>query len=236
MSLSNDGDDVSGSPAGYIPAMRPARLDPLFAPLTTLKGVGAKLEGLYARLLGTEGPPRVVDLLFHLPSGLIDRRARPTLAEAQPGAIVTVEVLVEKHRPAPPGKSRAPYKVLVSDESGDLTLVWFNAHRSRIEQMCPVGETRVVSGRIELFDGIRQMVHPDRVVTPEQAATMPLMEPVYPLTEGLGSGHVRRAAEAALARLPALAEWIDPHLVARERWPAFGLALRAVHALSLIHI
>ncbi len=209
--------------------MRPTRLDPLFAPLTTLKGVGAKLEGLYARLLATEGPPRVVDLLFHLPSGLIDRRARPTLAEAAPGAIVTLSVLVEKHRPAPPGKSRAPYKVLVSDETGDLTLVWFNAHRSRIEQMCPVGETRIVSGWIELFDGMRQMVHPDRVLAPDQAATMPLMEPVYPLTEGLGSGHVRRAAEAALARLPVLPEWLEPRHLARQGWPDFATALKRMH-------
>ncbi len=209
--------------------MRPTRLDPLFAPLTTLKGVGAKLEGLYAKLLASEGPPRVVDLLFHLPSGLIDRRSRPTLAEAVPGAIVTLAVLVERHRPAPPGKSRAPYKVLVSDETGDLTLVWFNAHRSRIEQMCPVGETRIVSGRIELFDGMRQMVHPDRVLAPEQAATMPMMEPVYPLTEGLGSGHVRRAAEAALARLPILPEWLEPRHLAREGWPDFATALRRMH-------
>jgi ATP-dependent DNA helicase RecG len=210
--------------------MRPARLDPLFASLTSLKGVGGKLEGLYKRLLDTEGPPRVVDLLFHLPSGVIDRRARPTLAEAVPGAIVTVEVLIEKHRPSPPGKSRAPYRVQTSDETGDLTLVWFNAHRSRIEQMCPVGETRVVSGRIELFDGMRQMVHPDRVVTPEQAATMPLLEPVYPLTEGLASGFVRRAAEAALLRLPKLPEWLDARLLERERWPDFAAALNRVHA------
>jgi ATP-dependent DNA helicase RecG len=210
--------------------MRPARLDPLFASLTALKGVGSKLEGLYRRLLDTEGPPRVIDLLFHLPAGVIDRRARPTLAEAVPGAIVTVEVLIEKHRPSPPGKARAPYRVQTSDETGDLTLVWFNAHRSRIEQMCPVGETRIVSGRIELFDGMRQMVHPDRVVTVEQAATMPLIEPIYPLTEGLASGFVRRAAEAALARLPRVPEWLDPRLIERERWPDFATALRGVHA------
>ncbi len=209
--------------------MRPSRLDPLFAPLTSLKGVGPKFEGLYARLLGTEGPPRVIDLLLHLPHTIIDRRARPTLAEAVPGAIVTVEVLIEKHRPSPPGKARAPYRVLASDETGDITLVWFNAHRGRIEQMCPVGETRVVSGRIELFDGMRQMVHPDRVLTAEQAASMPMMEPVYPLTEGLASGHVRRAAEAALDRLPPLAEWLDARLKDRHSWPAFSAALRTVH-------
>jgi ATP-dependent DNA helicase RecG len=209
--------------------MRPARLDPLFASLTSVKGVGGKLEGLFKRLLGTEGPPRVIDLLFHLPSGLIDRRARPALAEAVPGAIVTVEVLVERHRPPPPGKTRAPYRVLVSDATGDLTLVWFNAHRSRIEALCPVGETRVVSGRIELFDGMRQMVHPDRVLTAEQAATMPLVEPVYPLTEGLAAGVVRRAAEGALQRLPGLSEWQDARHVALRGWPDFATALRRVH-------
>jgi ATP-dependent DNA helicase RecG len=209
--------------------MRPARLDPLFAPLVTLKGVGPRLEGLYKRLLDTAGPPRVIDLLFHLPASVIDRRSRPTLAEAVPGEIVTVEVLIEQHRPAPPGKSRAPYRVVTSDETGDLTLVWFNAHRVRIEQICPVGETRIVSGRIELFDGMRQMVHPDRVVTPEQAATMPLVEPVYPLTEGLGSGLVRKASEAALARLPTLPEWQDPRLRERQAWPLFGAALAQVH-------
>ncbi|MFN3855633.1 MAG: ATP-dependent DNA helicase RecG [Phreatobacter sp.] len=209
--------------------MRPARLDPLFASLTSVKGVGGKLEGLFKRLLGTEGPPRVIDLLFHLPSGLIDRRARPTLAEAVPGAIVTVEVLVERHRPPPPGKTRAPHRVLVTDATGDLTLVWFNTHRSRIEALCPVGETRVVSGRIELFDGMRQMVHPDRVLTVEQAATMPLVEPVYPLTEGLAAGIVRRAAEGALQRLPGLGEWQDARHVARRGWPDFATALRRVH-------
>lgn len=210
--------------------MRSERLNGLFQPLDRLKGVGPKLEGLFKRLIGTEGPPRVIDLLFHLPTGVIDRRARPTLAEAEPGAIVTVEVLIERHRPAPPGKGRAPYRVLATDETGDITLVWFNVHRSRIEQMCPVGETRVVSGRIELFDGMRQMVHPDRVMTVEQAATMPMLEPVYPLTEGLAAGLVRRAAGAALEKLPELPEWLDGPLVASRRWPDFSSALREVHA------
>ncbi|QCI68180.1 ATP-dependent DNA helicase RecG [Phreatobacter stygius] len=210
--------------------MRPTRLDPLFAPIGTLKGVGPKLEALFARLLDTDGPPRVADLLFHLPSGLIDRRARPTLAEAQAGQIVTVEVSIDRHRPAPPGKSRAPYRVQCSDHTGDLTLVWFHAHRARIEELCPVGETRIVSGTIELFDGMRQMVHPDRVVTAEQFATMPLIEPVYPMTEGLGSALIRRAGDAALARLPKLPEWQDRHLIDRRAWPDFGTALRSVHA------
>lgn len=208
--------------------MRPARLDPLFAPLATLKGVGPKLEGLFARLLDTPGPPRVVDLLLQPPHSLIDRRARPTIAGAARGAIVTLEVLIESHR-VPGGGSRAPHRVFVSDETGDMILAFFKIPRQTVERMLPVGETRIVSGRIEIYDGMRQMVHPDRILTLDQAATMPLVEPVYPLTEGLSAGVVRRAARAAVDRLPTLAEWGEPHLVAKRGFPTFAEALRAVH-------
>ena len=211
-----------------MPPMRPARLDPLFAPMTTLKGVGGKLEGLFKRLLGTEGPPRVLDILFHAPSGLVDRRSRPTIADAVPGELVTLEVRIEKHRPTPRG-SKAPYRVLVSDDTGDMTLGWFKAIDRRIQELCPVGETRVISGTVQLYDGMRQMMHPDRVLTLEQAATMPPVEAIYPLTEGLSAGVVRRAAQAALARLPRLTEWQDTHYLARAGSPSFGSALAALH-------
>ena len=172
--------------------MRPDVLSPLFASLTSLPGVGPKLEMLYARLLDREAP-RVVDLLFHLPSGAIDRRARPKLNEVQPGQVVTVSVTVEEHRPAPPHRSRAPYRILTSDDTGTLTLTYFNARRDYLEKLLPVGETRYVSGTAEFYDGMLQMVHPDRVVDEKGFASLPLVEPVYPLTEGLAPGNVRRA-------------------------------------------
>src|SRR5262245_14457116 len=107
--------------------MRPSLLDPLFASLTALPGVGPKLGDLFDRLLGEAGKrARVIDLLFHAPVGVIDRRARPTIAQAEPGALVTLRVRVAAHRPAPPGRARAPYRVLVEDETGDVTLVFFH--------------------------------------------------------------------------------------------------------------
>ena len=181
--------------------MRPPVLNPLFASLTSLPGVGPKLEKLYARLLDREAP-RVVDLLFHLPSGAIDRRARPKLRDVQPGQVVTVAVTVDKHRPSPPHRSRAPYRIYAHDDTGDLTLTYFNARRDYLEKLLPVGEMRYVSGTAEFYDGMLQMVHPDRVVDEAGFAALPLVEPVYPLTEGLALGNVRRAMDGALARLP----------------------------------
>jgi ATP-dependent DNA helicase RecG len=164
-----------------------------------------------------------------LPSGTVDRRARPKLNEVQAGQVVTVAVTVGRHRPGPPHRSRAPYRIYTSDDTGTLTLTYFNARKDYLEKLLPVGETRYVSGTAELYDGELQMVHPDRVVDEQGFANLPLVEPVYPLTEGLAAGNVRRAMEGALARLPDLPEWQDDAWVARERFPPFADALRHLH-------
>jgi ATP-dependent DNA helicase RecG len=208
--------------------MRPPVLNPLFASLTSLPGVGPKLDRLYARLLDREAP-RIIDLLFHLPSGAIDRRARPKLRDALPGQVVTVSVTVDKHRPSPPHRSRAPYRVYTHDDTGDLILTYFNARKDYLEKLLPVGETRYVSGTTEFYDGMLQMVHPDRVVDEKGFAALPLVEPIYPLTEGLALGNVRRAMDGAIGRLSDLPEWQDEAWVARERFPTFAAALRNLH-------
>src|SRR5215831_17414491 len=209
--------------------MRPPLLNPLFASVRMLPGVGPKLEQLYGRLLGRDTGPRVVDLLFHLPSGVIDRRNRPKLKDVTPESIVTVAVTVVRHRPAPPGRSRAPYQVYTSDETGDLTLVYFNARKDHLEKLLPAGERRYVSGTVALYDGMLQMVHPDRVVSEADLARLPLVDPVYPLTEGLSAYQVGRAILAGLEKLPSLPEWQDPAWLAARHYPSVAQALNTLH-------
>ena len=208
--------------------MRPAVLNPLFAPVTTLPGIGPKLAKLYGRLLGRDDA-RIVDLVFHLPSGAIDRRARPKLRDVPFDTVVTVAVTVDRHRPPPPGRWRAPYQIYTSDETGDLTLVYFNARKDYLQKLFPVGERRYVSGTVARYDGMLQMVHPDRVVSEADLAKLPLLDPVYPLTEGLSGWQVGRAVGAALAKLPRLPEWLDPAWLKARGYPSFGDALTVVH-------
>ncbi|MEJ2626647.1 MAG: ATP-dependent DNA helicase RecG, partial [Pseudolabrys sp.] len=179
--------------------------------------------------------PRVADLLFHLPSGVIDRRARPKLSEVQPSQVVTVAVTVEEHRPPPRNRPRAPYRVVTSDDTGTLTLTFFKARPDWLETTLPAGSQRYVSGTAEFYDGMLQMVHPDRIVDEKGFADLPLVEPVYPLTEGLALGNVRRAMDGALQRIPALPEWQDEAWVSRERFPMFADALRHLHRPAAPH-
>jgi ATP-dependent DNA helicase RecG len=213
--------------------MRPAILNPLFAPLTSLQGIGPKQEKFYQRLLDRgDSPPRLIDLLFHLPSGTIDRRARPKLNEVTPGTVATVAVKIDRHRPPPPKRPHAPYLIYASDETGDVVLTYFKGRADYLAKLLPVGSRRIVSGTIAIYDGMLQMVHPDRVVAESDAAKLPPVDPVYPLTEGLGLHQLRRATEAALARLPDLPEWQEPNWLARERFPSFAQALLMLHRPS----
>src|SRR3954468_16000773 len=211
--------------------MRPSLLDPLFASLTSLPGIGPKLEKLFARLLGRD-TPRIADLLFHLPAGTIDRRARPKLRDVVPDTIATVLVTIDQHRPPPPNRPRAPYQVYASDETGTITLTYFNARRDFLEKLLPEGQRRIISGMVQSYDAMLQMVHPDRVVSEADAAKLPLVEPVYSLTEGLTLNVVRKAAEGALSRVPLLPEWQDEAWLRQQDWPPFGAALTALHQPS----
>ena len=200
---------------------RPEVLFPLFAELTVLDGVGPKLARVFARMEIT----RPVDLLLTLPAGGIDRRLRPSIRDAQFPEVVTVEVEVGLHRPgASPSR---PYRVTVRDSGAEFQLVFFRTFGDHLRRQLPPGERRVVSGRVELFEGLAQMVHPDHILLPGEAP--PAFEPVYPLTEGLTQKTFARAVQSALPRVPDLPEWIEPGLKARRGWPDFRPALLAAH-------
>jgi ATP-dependent DNA helicase RecG len=185
---------------------RPEVLFPLFAGLDGLAGVGPKTAAALAA--GGIETPR--DLLFTLPHSGVDRTRRPSVRDVAAPATVTVEVTVGRHQP-PRTKGR-PYRVEVTDASLTFQLVFFHAREDWLKRQLPTGQRRVVSGKVELFDGIAQMVHPDHIVTVEEAGEIPAFEPVYPLTGSLTQKQVAKAAAGALERAPELPEWIDPAL------------------------
>ncbi|MGF9691422.1 ATP-dependent DNA helicase RecG [Rhizobium sp. 0TCS1.26] len=211
--------------------MRPALLDPLFASVASLPGIGPKLADLIARVTSREDADdcRVVDVLFHAPSSIIDRRNRPGIALAPQGAIVTIEGRVDRHLPPPPGKSNMPYRVILHDETGELALTFFRAKGNWLEKTLPIDEQVLVSGKVDWFNGRASMVHPDLMMKVSEAGDMPLVEPVYPMTAGLVPKVIRRAVEGSLARLPDLPEWMDLHFQQKQGLPSVADAFRALH-------
>lgn len=203
--------------------MRPAILFPLFAETRTLPGVGPKIEKLIARVAGQ----RLVDLVFDLPRGLVDRTYHPKVRDAEEGRIATLTVTVLDHLPS---RIRSkPYRVQCSDDTALIELIFFHAHADYLAKTLPKGAQRIISGRIERFQGRLQMPHPDYVVEPDRADTFPLHEPVYALTEGLPARSLLRAIQAALEKVPEMPEWVDRALVHGNSWPSFRDALNSAH-------
>lgn len=203
--------------------MRPQILFSLFAPVTTLTGVGPRIAKLIESLAGA----KIVDLLWHLPREIVDRRFNPSIGDAPNGRLCTMTIFVDSHEK---GYAKRPYRVRCSDESGFLTLVFFHAKEDYLLRLLPVGETRIISGIIEGFSGEKQITHPDYVLKPEDAGTMPAVEPVYPLTAGLTLKMLGKTIRGALAKAPVLDEWLDPPFQKQRSWPSWNDALVQSHA------
>jgi ATP-dependent DNA helicase RecG len=203
--------------------MRPEILFPLFAPVTALPGVGPKVAEALSRLAGA----KVIDLLWHLPSGVIDRRVTRNIAAARAGRVATLLVRVGRHQP--PLTPRQPYRVFCGDDCGSLMLVFFHARGDYLSRMLPVGSERIVSGTVDLFADSLQMTHPDYILGAGERDLLPAFEPVYPLTAGLNPRTLVKLVTAAVARAPELAEWHDPALQRQRGWPPWRQAVEQAH-------
>ncbi len=214
--------------------MRPDILNRYFTPISSIEGIGAKTAKLFSTLfgMGDGEEPRLIRLLTHIPSGVIDRRNMPEIAYAAEGSIVTLKVRVDRHQPSPNGRPNVPHRVFCHDETGEIGLVYFRAKSAWLEKLFPVGETVIVSGKMEWFNGRPSMVHPDQVMALADLDKFPLVEPVYPLTTGLGQKTVAKAVHVALKDLPVLPEWQDAAFLQKNSFRGFNATLESIHNVT----
>ena len=203
--------------------MRDPILFPFYNDLSSLPGVGPKLRPALARLVGGE---TWLDLIFHLPTSWIDRRNRATIDEVQVGEIATITGTVDKIDHA---RMKFPARIRLRDDTGFITLAYFHANRQWLEKTFEIGKTVIASGKIGDFQGGRQIVHPDHVLSPDKDDELPEVESVYPMTANITPRQIRKFMSAALDGTPDLDEWIDPHLMKRNNWPSFKQALLRLH-------
>ncbi len=203
---------------------RPELLFPLFANLTSLDGVGPKIAQNFEGLRVT----KPLDVLMVLPQSGIDRRVIDTIQGAEFPSVVTVKVTVKSHRAA--ATKAGAYRVTVEDAATSFQLVFFHARGDYLKKQLPIGEERIVSGKIEVFDAIAQMVHPDHMVLLQNLSDIPEFEPVYPLTAGVTQKVMFKATRSALDLVPQIGEWADPSLVKKRDWPSWIKALKLAHS------
>lgn len=203
--------------------MRPTSLNPLFQSITALQGIGPKTAPLFARAVCGE---LVRDAALHLPSNLIDRRGCSKIMDAPIGVPTNIKVTIEAHEAA---FANRPYRVRVSDESGFLTLVFFNPNTKYLKSRLPIGEVRVISGEVQERFHERQMTHPSRILNEDDEDLKIEFEAIYPNVGGLAQKTLGRACKQAANAATDIKDWIDENLRAREHWPMFAEALLGAH-------
>lgn len=204
--------------------MRPEILFPFFAETTSLAGVGGRIAASLEKVAGT----KIIDLLWHLPVDLIDRRSSPNLNEIKFDQVATMKVIVGKHDIAP-AKSRKPYRVWCHDNTGTIQLIFFHPRHDYLAKQLPEGETRLISGKVEIYNGQLQMSHPDYILPPEKMNEIPEVEPVYPLTAGISGKVMARIIADAAKKAVELPEWLDTALIEREKWNSWYQSLISAH-------
>ena len=203
--------------------MRPELLFPIYTAVRSLPGVGPRLSMMIEKLVG----PNLVDLCFHLPNGFIDRRYSPSIIDAVPGSVATIRIQVLEHHP--PKVRRLPYRVSCTDDSGVIELVFFHARKDYLENILPVGQTRIISGKVEHFKGNVQMSHPDHIIKPSEFKDLLTVEPVYPLTAGLTARPLSKAIKNSIKMATPLPEWQDLAWLNKHKSPSWLEALQKVH-------
>ena len=204
--------------------MRPEILYPLFADISTLKGVGERTHKLITNLINGN---KLVNMLWHLPTNIIDRTYAPKLINAIPGKICTIAVKVVEH--IAPKTNKQPYKVIVEDESEQLTIIFFKVYAQSIAKALPVGSTRVISGKLESYNGQLQMSHPDYIVKPDEISKVLGIETVYPLTAGITNKMMSKYMQQVICRIPKFPEWQDEKFLSKQKWGGFNEAILKVH-------
>ncbi len=201
---------------------RPAVLEPLFQPVSALGGVGTHLSKMLVKVAG----PEIVDLLWHLPVGLLDRRFTPKIGELKQACIATLELTIDRHEP---GRGRSPYRVRCRDETGFIEIVFFNVRGPYLLRQLPVGEKRLISGKVEFYNGLPQMSHPDAILPVTARDRIVGIQAIYRLTGGLTAPMLDRMMHSALLRIPELPDWLDTGLKQKRDWPDWKAAITAVH-------
>ena len=204
--------------------MRPDSLNSTFLPVTDLTGIGPRI----AKGIETLAGARIVDLFWHLPSGIIDRRYAPKIDDAIINSIATITLTVDRH--VKPSNKRLPYKIFCSDDTGVLVLVFFHAHEDYLRKNLPEGEIRVVSGKVEQFGNVVQITHPDHIGKLDELDQLMSVEAVYPLTAGISQKVLSKAIRGALAMASDMDEWLDPAYLKAREWPDWHTALLRAHA------
>lgn len=192
--------------------------------LQFVRGVGPVLATRFNDVLGGR---RVLDFLLHIPSSVRNRGITECIMDANYGDTITIPLLVKSHKPGGTfGRGRhRPTQIVCADKIGQTVVIQFfnSSYLDYWLKKLPVGDWRIVSGKIEMVVNRPTMNHPDFIEEMENAEKIPTNQAIYPSGEGLTQKTFANVRDQIFVALPEKLQNTD------EQTREFFDALRHVH-------
>ena len=203
--------------------MRSNKINPLFASISTLPGIGIKLEALFNKLIGS----KLINLLWHLPYNVIKRNMHDNIHDAQINSLVTIKIKVIKHLPS--RFKKQPYKVCCMCNDTPIDIIFFNARHPVIKSILPIEKEKFISGKLDYFRNNFQITHPSHIIDIDKINELKEIEPIYGLTSGLSHKIYLKSIQKTLNLIPNLDEWIDTKYISKYSFVSWKQSLLSIH-------
>jgi len=189
-----------------------------------------------AKVLDTVfGYRTVSDLLHHYPRRYLVRGELSDIAELNEGDEVTVlaEIYSSSSRKLQ-GRKGSILEVIVTDGSAKMSLTFFN--QAWREKELRVGRQGLFAGKVGVFNGKRQLAHPDYEMVPDGSDVDSAVAdfagkflPVYPASSKLPSWKIAQCVKLAIESLDEVPDFIPPHILEKFKYPSARQALVQIH-------
>ncbi len=196
----------------------------IFSSILTIPSIGENVAAALHRLHIRE----VKDFLFHFPSNVILKKINPALRFLVGGEQITSMVTIEEVSPPQKFSRRHPFKIICSNETGFISLVYFNYQPSYLLKTIKVGQQKIISGKVEKFNNELTMPHPEFVLNASEVSQVPAQSVIYPLTYGIVSKQISKYVDFAISKLH-FPEWHETNLLNEKNWVSFKESIYQIH-------
>lgn len=177
----------------------------------------------------------VGDLLHHYPRRYLVRGELSNISELNEGDEVTIlaEVFSATSRRLHARKGNI-LEVIVTDGSAKLSLTFFN--QAWREKDLKVGKQGLFAGKVGVFNGKRQLAHPDYELIPDGNDVDAAVEgfagkylPMYPASSKMPSWKIAQCIELAIGALDEVPDFLPDYIREKYGYPTLHQALVQLH-------
>ena len=195
----------------------------LFDPIKSLKGIGPKTLQLFEKLCGT----KIIDLLLTIPRGLKKREYIKEITDKYLKKEIAIEIIIEKHLPQ--FNPKMPYKILCKNNNNEIEIIFFRGYVKYLKKILPVGEKRIVCGKLGKIENKYQIIHPENISPIEELSYLHGSLSLYSLTKGLTMSFYRKSINQALGKIIDIPEWIKEDILKRNNWLSWKKTIELLH-------